>query len=72
MKYKAILTKKGESIYKGGNIEIFNKFLSLKFEAKSKIEIHKIFYMKLAEILGSSCDDYFTYKEVRQEDSRQV
>jgi nucleoside-triphosphatase THEP1 len=63
-KYKIVLSKKGEAIFKGGNVEILKKPLR-NFTAKSIREAEKKYNLIISEEVGSASFDYFRLEEVK-------
>ena len=62
MIFKSKLTRKGEAIFKGGNIEPMSKAL-INFEADNLKKAKELFSKHLNETLGSSMLYYFEVVE---------
>ena len=63
MRFYSKLNKKGEAIFKGGNVEPMSKGL-IEIEAKNKREAESLFFEHICETLGSSMLMYYDILEV--------
>ena len=62
--FKSVLTKRGEIVFKGGNIEVM-KLCLISFKSENTKKAEKHFYKHLCETIGSGSEYLFKITEVK-------